>query len=96
MKTIRRNPDVLWREESPQAAAPPVAEDAVAGILFADGEMVSLNELGMEIWKLCDGRSEDAIVAQLLAEFEVPEEVVRQDVTSFLADLASRGFVRYE
>ena len=95
MGKILRNPDVLWREETmdSEAGSP---EETVAGILFADGQMLSLNELGMEIWKLCDGRTADDVVDLLLAEFEVAPEVVRADVAAFLADLATKGFIRYE
>ncbi len=94
MSQIYRNPDVLWREEASAVAAAP--EETVAGILFADGQMLSLNELGMEIWKQCDGRTAEEIVGLLLAEFDVTEAVVQQDVADFLAELAKKGFIRYE
>ena len=95
MNKIYRNPDVLWREETVSATDPLTPGEAVAGILFADGQMLSLNELGMEIWQQCEGRTALEIVAYLLAEFEVTEEVVRRDVAEFLADLARKGFIRY-
>lgn len=95
MGTVLRNPDVLWREETPPASVVAAPEEAVAAILFADGQIVSLNELGFEIWKLCDGLSEEDIVARLVADFDVAEEVVRRDLAAFLADLAQKGFIRY-
>lgn len=94
MSKIYRNPDVLWREEASTDSTP--SPESVAGILFADGQMVSLNEVGMEIWKVCDGRTAEEIVGLLLAEFDVSEAVVLDDVTAFLTDLASKGFIRYE
>jgi GeoRSP system PqqD family protein len=96
MQKILRNPDVLWREESFADTGDTPAEEAVAAILFADGQMLSLNELGTEIWKLCDRKTVDEIVAAVLAEFEVTESVVRQDVAMFLDELARKGFIRYE
>ena len=95
MTRVYRNPDVLWREETAEPSNSKAPGESVAGILFADGRMLSLNELGMEIWQQCEGRTEAEIVAWLLAEFEVTEEVARRDVAAFLADLAGKGFIRY-
>ena len=102
MRIIQRNPDVLWREEDEQRdqarSALEVgddAEDIATSLLFNNGVMLSLNILGTEIWKLCDGRTTSEIVAELLTCFEVEEEELRSDVTAFLNELAEKGFIRY-
>ncbi|MDA8098711.1 MAG: GeoRSP system PqqD family peptide chaperone [Nitrospiraceae bacterium] len=103
MEKVFRNPDVLWREEDdPKAQAweglakGEDVEDVGTSVLFADGTMLSLNVLGTEIWKRCDGRTVDEIVADLSGQFDVETAVLREDAVAFLAELAEKGFVRYE
>ena len=103
MPKIRRNPDVMWREEDEAQAGAREAldrgedvEQMGTSVLFSGGTMLSLNLLGTEIWKLCDGRSADDIVAELLPQFEVEEDVLRGDVHVFLDELAEKGFISYE
>ncbi len=102
MPTIHRNPNVMWREEEDALAE---AGDALArgedageigtAVLFSGGTMLSVNYLGMEIWKLCENRTVDGIVAELLEQFEVEEDVLRADVRAFLDELAVKGFIVY-
>jgi len=98
-----RHPDVLWREEDDSRqqalAALEQGEDAAevgTALLFRDGLMLSLNLLGAEVWKLCDGRSANEIVTTLLPQFEVAEEELAADVAAFLAELTTKGFVTHE
>lgn len=102
MNAIQRNPDVMWREEADALAAAEAGlergEDVGelgTAILFLGGAMLSINILGMEIWKLCDGRDADGIVTALLREFDVEEELLRSDVLDFLDELRTRGFITY-
>ncbi|ABB30808.1 hypothetical protein Gmet_0565 [Geobacter metallireducens GS-15] len=102
MKTIHRNPNVMWREEADALARVQEAmdrgeevEETGTSVLFSGGTMLSLNFLGTEIWKLCDGRALDGIVAELLPQFEVDEAVLREDVRAFLDELAAKGFVSH-
>lgn len=102
MKLIRRNPDILWREEDDavEEAHSLLEQGGEAGeigtaILFSDGTMVTLNILGSEIWKRCDGLTEDEIVAELLQEFEVEESLLRSDVAAFLHELAEKRYIVY-
>lgn len=103
MGQIHRNPNVMWREEDDALAEVRSAldrgeemEDVGTAVLFSGGTMLSVNFLGMEIWKLCDGNSVDGIVATLLPQFEVEAEVLRADVQAFLDELADKGFITYE
>lgn len=98
-----RNPDVLWREEEEAGTRAyeglSHGEDVGAlgtSVLFSDGLMLSLNVLGTEIWKHCDGKSVDDLVSGLLARFEVEPEVLRRDTMDFLAELAKKDFIRYD
>jgi len=102
MLRIRRNPDILWREEDDavEEAHSLLAQGGDAGeigtaILFSDGTMVTLNMLGTEIWKRCEGLTADEIVAELLKEFDVEESVLRGDVAAFLNDLAGKRYISY-
>jgi len=102
MLRIHRNPDILWREEDDavEEACSLLNQGGDAGevgtaILFSDGTMVTLNLLGTEIWKRCEGLTEDEIVAGLLEEFEVEESVLRCDVSAFLQDLADKRYIEY-
>ena len=103
MARIVRNPDVLWREEEEvreKAYAGLEAGEEVEGlgtsILFINGRILSLNLLGTEIWKLCDGRSEEALVEELASQFDAPRELLQTDVGRFLSELSQEGFIRYE
>ncbi len=103
MNRIFRNPDVLWREEDEALTEAYLGlesgadvEELGTSLLFAGGEMVALNLLGTEIWKLCDGRTPEEIVTLLLEEFEVEPDILRADVDAFLAELTAKGFIRHE
>lgn len=100
---VCRNPDVLWREEDEQKTMAVEAlsrgEDAAdigTSVLFADGTMLSLNILGTEIWKRCDGRSLDELIAGLLDEFDADPVELRADTMGFLSELQAKGFISYE
>ena len=50
--------------------------------------MIILNEVGGEVWKLLpEVADEEELISRLLEEYDVQEEVLRQDVDSFLAEL---------
>lgn len=93
----------MWREEEDVLA---VAREGLdrgddvgemgTSVLFSGGTMLSLNILGTEIWKLCDGRSIAEIVNVLLPQFEVGEDTLREDIMIFLDELAAKGFINYE
>lgn len=95
MSRVYRNPDVLWRRETDAGDGAP-QEEAVAAILFSGGSMLSLNEFGIELWESCDGRTVDEMVASLLPEYDVEEDVLRTDILDFLDSLSQKGFIRYE
>lgn len=100
---IFRNPDVLWREEDEHRAEAFVGlsqgddvSEIGTSVLFSDGIMLSLNILGTEIWKQCDGKTLEELSTALLDQFEVEPEVLRKDMMDFLAELKGKDFVRFE
>ena len=100
---IFRNPDAQWREEDVYRekaykgldAGEDVAEIGTSIILY-QGKMHSLNILGTEIWKLCDGRTVQDIVSELKDGFEVEEEVLMEDVSEFLKNMKEEGLIHEE
>jgi GeoRSP system PqqD family protein len=102
MQKLQRNPDVMWREEDDALAEAKLAQDSGTdfgdigtAVLFSSGSMLSINFLGMEIWKLCEGRSHDEIVSELLKEYDVEVDVLSSDVRAFVDELLTKGFVTY-
>ena len=82
------NPTVVFREEFDDWA-----------ILFNPdtADAVGTNPVGVAVWKLMDGRrSLKEIVAKIQDQFADVPNAAAQDVTSFIKDLAKRGFVGYE
>ncbi len=71
-------------------------EDVGTSVLYSGGQMLSLNLLGTEIWKLCDGRTMDEIVSSLVESFEVEPEVLKNDAAAFVDELKEKKFIRYE
>lgn len=103
MRGISRNPNVMWREEADALVDAQAGldrgdniEEVGTAVLFSGGAMLSINLIGTEIWKLCDGRSQDDIVKELFEQFDVQEEVLRADVQAFLEDLLKKGFITHE
>jgi pyrroloquinoline quinone biosynthesis protein D len=97
---IFRNPDAMWREEDKYK------EEAYEGlekgedvgevgtsIILHSGKMHTLNVLGTEIWKLCEGKTLEEIVATLRDNFDVEEDDLRNDVVEFLDHLKQEGLI---
>ena len=56
--------------------------------------VISLNEMGKRIWELLTEKHDtDAVVAAILAEYDVSEEQVRSDVNRFLSALREKGCI---
>jgi pyrroloquinoline quinone biosynthesis protein D len=98
-----RNTDAMWREEDLQkeeALESLSKGDDVSGlgtsIILLNGNMHSLNLLGTEIWKSCEGKTLDELVSALEADFEVERPVLEQDVRNFVASLKGLGLLYEE
>ncbi len=56
--------------------------------------MINLNDTGAFLWKhLQEETSEEALVAALLAEYDVDEATARVAVSGFVAKLEENGFL---
>jgi pyrroloquinoline quinone biosynthesis protein D len=96
----RRKAGVVWREEEEarQDAVEALdrGEDASEEgtlIIVDGGAIFELNLLGADVWKLLDGeRTAGDIVRELLAVYDVEEEVLAADVAAFLDDVVGRGW----
>ena len=81
-----RNPDVVLREEDPDGA-----------LLFNPdtNQIRVLNNTGLFVWKLCDGsQGLPGFVAAMQESFDqVPEDQVTSQVTDYVYDLVTAGFI---
>ena len=104
MKTLIRDPKIVWRVEKQREAQVLEALESGADsdehgtvILIVAGTMHQLNYVGGLIWQLCDGsRDVDAITDHLLVEFSVDKDELAADVQAFIDDLIEKGWLSYE
>jgi SynChlorMet cassette protein ScmD len=60
-------------------------------------DAVGINPVGVVVWKLLDGQNSlQKIVSEIEGRFASVSDAVIQHITSFVDDLAERGFVVYE
>ncbi len=56
-----------------------------------------LNNVGSRAWQLWEGGSTlEASIQQIVAEYDAPEEVIRQDVANLVKQLTERGLIKVE
>ena len=63
------------------------------GKIDADfNELITVNEIGMFLWEeLQEERTEEELVQRILEEYEVEEDVAREDVRDFIELLQKGG-----
>jgi GeoRSP system PqqD family protein len=71
-------------------------EEIGTSVLYSGGTMLSLNILGTEIWKRCEGKTIDEIVSELVEIFDVDPEVLKKDAAAFIDDLKEKDYLKYE
>lgn len=79
--------DITWREFG------------VEGVLLdlRSGEYFQIDDVGMMIWKLIDGRKTTAhIVEEMISHFDADEGVLTADTIEFIAGLLSKGLLSVE
>jgi len=65
-------------------------------LLFPEG-LLALNPTAHDIITRCDGQNTVETIIELLGdEFEVTEEILRQDVLATLADLQQRNLITFQ
>lgn len=82
-RRYRRNPDLIQREIAGEFVLVPIRHD------MADLEAIyTLEGVGARIWEWLDGEQDGyAILARIVNEYDVSEEVARQDLIEFLQQL---------
>jgi hypothetical protein len=82
--------DVVVREIEGEIVIVPLA----AGIGDIEDELFTLNETGRAVWTRIDGtRPLKAVVRELLAEYDAPDGVIREDVVGLLQELLDRRMI---
>lgn len=62
-----------------------------------NGHYYGLDEIGSAVWKqMMEGKSVEACIPALLADYEVDEAVLRFDLSSLLNDLYQQGLLATE
>ncbi len=66
----------------------------VGKTVYDSNGLFILNELGGFLWdRLADAENEEALLAAVLAEYEVTEDVARADIHDFLDKLREMGIL---
>ena len=79
----------------PSAFIETLVDDEIVIVSLDQGSFFSLKDTGRAIWEKIDGnRSRDAILAELQAEYDAPQDVLERDLDSFLDEITAAGFVR--
>jgi SynChlorMet cassette protein ScmD len=91
MSTDKRpiaNPVVVLREEF----------DDWAVVFNPDtAEAAGINPVGVAAWKMMDGsRTVEGIIAAIREQFDDVPETAPEEISSFVENLAEKGFVGYE
>lgn len=69
-------------------------DDETIIVSLASGELFSVKETGLAIWKLIDGtRGRLQLIADLSAAYSVDEAEIASDVDAFLTDAARAGLL---
>ena len=81
----RRDPDTAHR---------PIGDDGGLVVVPSAATVQVLNPVASSIYSMLDGKhSHDEIVAAVVAEYDVTEEVARKDLKNFLAGLKAKGML---
>ena len=85
---MQLKPNFVLREVAGENVVIPAGDDLNLNL------MITLNETGAFLWKLLEQNTdEDALVAALLAEYDVDEASARTHVTAFIAKLKEQDFL---
>lgn len=83
----RPNPEIIARRLETESVL----------VMPIKGKIKVLNDVGARVWDLIDGaRSIEEICHSISQEYSISIETARQDVQTFLSQLADRGMVSFE
>ena len=81
--------DVIHREIAGEHILVPIG-----ALALRHSGIFAISELGAAIWEILqEGKEYNAIIAELLEEYEVDETVLRRDVDEFLEKLKKEGLL---
>jgi hypothetical protein len=84
------SPDVVARTIEGEVIVIPL----VSGIGDLEDDLYTFNKTGQAIWEKLDGKKNlSAIIEELSAEYDVPVELLREDVLGIIQELARRKIV---
>ncbi|WP_420326837.1 PqqD family protein [Mameliella sp.] len=68
--------------------------DEIVLLSFRTDTYYGLNPVGARMWDLLgQGASVDTLCATLLGEYDVPEDVLRQDIRAVMSDLDAQSLI---
>ncbi len=86
---MKIHPDFLLRDIAGEKVVLPVGEAAER----LNG-MIHLNETGIFLWTLLEKETDEAaLLAAMLAEYEIDEETARADIARFVGTLRQAGIL---
>ena len=63
-------------------------------LLIFRGEYYSMDEMATKMWRLLQEElSKEAVVARIVAEYDIGEDRVEHDLTHFIEDLQANGLI---
>ena len=69
-------------------------EDSQVLLKLNSGHYYALDEIGIQVWQLCDGRHSVAdIVSAICAEYDAPVATIEADVNALLQELLDEGLL---
>ena len=85
--TMKIEKNIIVREIAGEYILIPTGDAALKMVgIFA------VTEVGADIWKkLTEGKDENTIIAELLEDYEVEEDVLRKDYAEFIGRLVENG-----
>ncbi len=87
--------DLECRPEKNNSVAWRLIENEAVLVSVESGEVIQLNEVAAEVWKLIDGtKTLRQLIEHICSEFEVDEGSAAKDVLGLIEELRGRGLVK--
>ena len=81
---IRVSPDILFQE----------LDDEAVLLNLVDDQYYGLDDIGTRMWQLLEAHGEvETVISHLLAEYDVEEAVLRQDLAELIEQLTAANLV---
>jgi len=82
--------DIPWR----------IIEEEALLVDVHQGEVVHLNKVGAEVWKVINEKKDEKtsikeLIDHICSEFEIDENTAEKDVLDFVNELVEKGLVGY-